>query len=512
MAFLSPRLDFSAYFEPVLILEVLKRSRFLLLFGGSTLVLALLFPRVRWRSIDPRGRLRILILVLSGILVWTFSTYDYNYFYDQAHAVDRLILVSLWFALIFHPIAVPCLFGCVVMIASQMLYPLPMSSWYWPDKRLVLDLLCLCVFYLPVKAILGRRTSAHLFPFSALCLVGATYLHAAISKISLGPRWTTWLFENSLSNLFVSAHLNGGWLAFLSHGAVVEIAGWMQYLSFPLALGTLLVEASAILLLYRKSLCRVLLVGFVLMHLGILVSSGIFFWKWILFHFALIWFLGPDRDEETSSDRSRAQWMFGTSQAILAAVIMLALPRFVSFVPFAWLDSRAANFFVFEGVSSQEERYSIHPRFFAPYDLLIQQSRFFYLLKTPVLADTYGTIYDYELMKALEDASPSEALDLQRRFGRVWYHERAAASFAGFLRRFGSHAIQRGPHPLGPLRFLRPPYHFQSQTGPNPYRFQEDLAAIEVFFESYLFTGEEIVLLERRPVLRVTLDSESNRR
>ena len=184
---------------------------------------------------------------------------------------------------------------------------------------------------------------------------------------------------------------------------------------------------------------------------------------------------------------------------------MANAPLFFNNISFAWWDSRLINYYEVRGVGESGEVYTLHPRFYAPYDMLLQQSRFYYLFPHKVLAGTYGTGQSFELMKELQTATAEDVLRLRERYGHPSYNQQWSEHFVDFLGRSTANASRRGSKSVPPLTLLAPPFHFQSSVPPDAYDFDEPLVAVRVEFVEFLYEGDEIRELTRDQVLTLAL-------
>jgi len=503
-------LDMRSYLAPVLALEALRSPALILLISAPSLLVLGAHCHTRWDAIDPQRRARWLIWTVAGIFAWAFSANDVNLFFDQVHGLDRLLLVGLWIGLFFHPVAIVPFLGLLIVIASQQHHPLPEGPWSWPDKRLPLDVLLLFSAYLMLRSVLRERTKSFLLPFLLLCLVGWAYAHAAINKALLGPHWYTWLAYDDLGNLFVASYVNGGWLRGLGDERIIQIAQVFHALRLPLAAVTFLSELSGLALVVRWTITRMLLPTFVLFHLAIAGSSGIFFWKWIVVDLALLWYLralrGDARRSSVAGASERAAW-FGGRRTVAALAVMLSARFVFPLVPFAWFDTRLINYFETYGVGDSGSRYRIDARFFAPYDIILQQSRHYYVLNEPVLVGTYGTTLDWNVLKALESATPQGLPELRRQFGQRWTSEETASVFYDFVRRYVDNAQRRGGRDSF-WTVIAPPYHFRTTLPQDVYRFQEPLKEVAIEFVEFLYDGQRITETRRIPVARLAVGAD----
>jgi hypothetical protein len=488
-----------SYFAPILVQQIWNHTPLALFLVVNVGLLLVFRRRLAWREIDAGGRTRWLVFAAAAILAWAFSTWDVNLYYDQIHLLDRLLLLGLLALLLVHPLFVVPFLGLLLAFALQLYYPLPEGGWMWPDKRLPLDALILFNAFLLVRIV--TRARAHVFPLLVLSLTGASYAHAAIEKLRLGPYLGSWL-SNHTSNITVSAFTNGGWLRGLGEERVVGLARAMSHTDLLMGIGTLLIEASGFLILVSPRATRFVICGFLGLHTMILATTGIFFWKWMLFDLALLWYVSRLRRDDTP--------LYSRRNTLLVMLVVAATRLYFYNVDYAWFDSKVANFFVMRGIGESGREYRLEPRFFSPYDLIVQQSRFYYLTDRPVLAGTYGTTHDFALLRDLETARVEDLPRLRAEHGRKWANPGWAQSFRDFVQRYTTNAQERGSKHIW-LNWLAPPHHFQTTLAPNAYDFQEPLVRVEVDFEEHFFDGQKIVPTVRETVMVIPLPRQSVR-
>jgi hypothetical protein len=453
------------------------------------LPLVLTWRRSGWSSVDASGRLRVFIFIVSIVFGWTFSTYNTNLYFGQEHTYDRLALIALTGLIWIHPSFFVLQLLAVLVIIGQLNYPLPESGWHYADKRLPLDALVLFVAFLQVR--LFCRAAPRVYLYCLICLIGVVYGYPAILKLNFGPHPWSWVLHNNLSNLFVSAHTNGGWLAGVSDQFISAFARLLDSLRVPMAVGTVVVELSPLFMLLHPRVTRWVPVGLVGLHVLILVASGIFFWKWIVFQCGLLWYT---RRVDQDLSRPRREWAGGIYRwrmVALAPVLMILAWRFLTLTPFVWGDTRVANFFVIRGIGQSGAAYRLDPRFFAPYDLTVQQSRFYFAFPEPVLAGTFGTTDRFELAERLERATVEDLAEIRQAFGRVYFDSAGAGTLRVFLERSVETAMIRNRRDHWLYRFA-PPHHFQTTHSPNAYQLQEPLASITLTFQEWFWDGRRL--------------------
>jgi hypothetical protein len=503
--FRSELLDLTAlapgsYREPSLVTGMLESTRLMIPLLLGALAGLLLRRELAWKTLDPSQATRWLVTAVALVLAVTVATLDYNAWYGRVWPFDRLALVALAGLLAVHPGFTFPLLALLLVFLGQIAEPLPDADWHWPDKRLPIDFLILFVAFLCTR-ILTRAGLAVLIA-AALILVGGAYSHAAVSKLEIGPRLWSWPLENSTSNIMVSAYLNGGWLRPLGDQRVVSFAGFLARLDPIVGVLTVLAELGGFLILVSPRLTRLLFAAWVSLHAVILLTTGIFFWKWILFDIGCaLWLTRLARAPETQPAVAGA---FARTTAIFGVLAMAITPRLYRNVDFAWFDTRLAGWFELTGVGASGQSYRIDPRYFAPYDITFQQSRFHYLRDGTALVGTYGVAHSHAIFSSLEGATARDVAAIDARLGRRLGNPRAADRWTEFVRAWFRASAARGARHVVP-RWLSPPFHFQSFAAPNTYGGQEPLRELRVEYLEVFHEPDRLVPLRRDPVTTIDL-------
>jgi hypothetical protein len=447
--------------------------------------------RLRWGRDGLEPRDRIVAMAAALPLVWSYVTYPANPWTGQFYALERLLLLAAFAGLWFHPVAVVPLIMVLIPAIGQVLHPLPESGWALVDRTLPVDLLFVLLAYLVLSVLSRHRLPRQALLRTSLVVTAMHYAYAGLDKVRAGPTIATWILENDLSHLLVAAHLNGDWLRQLTQQSIEDLTRVMSVVEVPFALVAVVIEMSAVLLLLGPRAARLTLLALIALHLGILSLSGIFFWKWILVDTGLLLAL-----RATSTDTSaRKPWM-------VSALAVLALaPWIMDRTTFAWWNTRATNFFVIETVDASGQAHRIDPRDFAPYDILVQQSRFFDLRVGPTRVDTFSTLYHLEEARLINRASLESYLKLPP----SGYQGYPRSSRAQRMREFLATATTNLAHrDSGRLGSLAPPSHFccRSSTSAQAY---SGARLLRVSFVEYFWDGDAIHEVQREVVLEAPL-------
>ena len=493
----------SAYEGPVILAGALAHFPTASFVALGLLVLFVWRREITWGAIGPELKTRTLVFLLQIPLVLQLAFYDYNYFYDHTHIVDRLALVICWLLIVRHP-AFLFPFACVVLaVFFQLFHPLPGVNANWPDKLLpmrILFLLNACVF---VRLFVPLHRSVVLL--STLALTAGIYAHSAISKLVLGPEIWSWLVDDQLVFLFVGAYKNGGWLASLGDQQIVQIADWMKPMGMVQKIATLVIEGGVVLLFLGRRPTRIFLVGCIALHLAILASSSIFFWKWIVVDSLLLIYAERYwRSDEKQLPPPRARWQLVGFATLLSFFVLYSEGPL-----FAWWDTRHCKFCTYEVETRDGERIRLDPHYFAPYDLTFVQSRYYYAVPHKVIPGTFGVTYDLEARKALNHMTVDEFPRIRERYGINFYNPEQAEAYRHFLQRYVTNATKR-KHKNWIPKWFPPPYHFQARIPKDSFWDGSEVVSLHVYFEEYFYDDHQIHQLSRTKILQIPISANAN--
>jgi hypothetical protein len=494
------------YAEPELIGASLRSSPFAMLLVIITGPLLLRYRRLGWNELDPSKLTRWFMMVPVITLVWLATTYNVNLFHDHAYLSARLLLVVLAVASLLHPLFVAPLSLWVMVVLGQLDGPTAWANWHWADKRLPLDTLFLFTAFLHVRA--WSRPHPQLFAFLVLVLTGASYAHAAYGKLSLGPDWSYWPLNAHFGNLSIGAYLNAKWLGHWTEPEILRLASFLNTVSVPLGVGTILLEAGAVALVWHRRITIPWLLALVSMHLAILLSSGIFFWKWGLQNLALcgyVWLLRKQAGGDSGARQHRALPLIPSRAAIpMALAVILSAGETFSPLRFAWFDSPFTNYFEVRAQGQSGRSYTLDPRFFAPYDLLMVQSRFYYAVEQPILAGTFATVQSHALLEKLQAAKLDDLPAIRKRHGRQLTDRWLSVTFLRFLQRSVFNAQRRGSRRY-PLDWAAAPFHFRASPSKDAYGFEEPVVELVVRFHEWFYDGHALHHVTDQPLFKIPI-------
>ncbi len=487
------QLDEAAYFEPSILAEVV-RARWPV---AVLAVVASVAAMVRWRTFGPRWPttgpfpLRLVVVLPAAVLTWAYTTYDYNLYFDRGHAIDRILLLVLFVALVWRPVFVPVWLVALVAVMGQFAHPL--GGYSLAEQSPLIQILVAFIAVWVARAVIGRWL-AWQFLFVALCIVASTYWWSGVGKLRLG-----WIGAGPHVNFELPATYSNGWLGFVSEDRIGELASWLGVLRWPMAVGVLVVELGALLLLVRRWTLTALLVGFVGFHLAVFGLTGILFWKWMAVEIGLLVVLLHRR-------RDRDVPFFDVSHAIVSVVVIGG--SFVWFAPsnLSWYDAPATYVYRLEATGNDGRVGALPPGFFGEYSYQFTLSVFEYLVADdPRLGLYYGAMYDREALRKLRTArTAEEVFAIEAEHGLVRHDAGRAERFERFVATYVGNWNERRSSSTA-VSLVEPP----SQLITFDRRRSYDGGSIETVTVTQVLTffdGERYAELREVPVLTVTID------
>ncbi|MEQ9424516.1 MAG: hypothetical protein RJQ09_08875 [Cyclobacteriaceae bacterium] len=364
-----------------------------------------------------------------------------------------MAVILFGLASILNPIFVIFFVFEVAIISNQFSFP-DCFSYSYTDKKIIFDIL-LTFWLFTIFRLRISKIPWHLFTITVFAIIGNWYLLAGIGKLGID-----WHSNNHLSKLFL-ASVRHGWLSGFDN--LVDIIHNFTVKYDPiLTYGTYLVEIILpLLLILKRKLTIAILVIFIFFHISIFVSSGIFFWKWIITEIVLILVI-------VISYRHN---FFTLRNYLIYVICLLVAPLFYSNLKLSWLDSGIINYYSFYLKSGSDELIKLDASFFSPYDLVFAQNRFFFHTDRHHLSNTYGSNFNQE---AVELINKSEVMtnpffdSLRNVYGKNDFDVTKAAKFELFLNKFITNKLDNDRKLIS---YLDPPMHITQ--GQNQQNFDQ---------------------------------------
>lgn len=346
------------------------------------LLLVLIFKNNKWQweNFENDKIVKFFILVISGTILWEQFFLDYNYFHDRSLIIEKIILGISFILIFLNP-------SYVIVFLTQSLFiwqfhQIPLGGFHLTDIRPVFEILTMFISFCIVKKRI--HTHSDIFFLLALSLHASNYFVPGIAKIEISPNIWEWTFLNELNNLFISSYVNG-WLGFLNEETILWIAKLIDKTEIFAQFVTLLIHLGSFFLLFKKRITLILFLGFELLHFGIFLASGIFFWAWILINLGFIYLMKRLPEDSIA-------FLYAKKTIVVFCTLVVLSPLVYQPTPLGWWDSRVNTIYDFIVTTEDGNKFKLNKNDFGPYDLLFTQNRFYYASDEKVLNNTYGVI------------------------------------------------------------------------------------------------------------------------
>lgn len=433
-----------AYEGVSILLGALQFEASFVLFALPIGVLALCRRQLRWDTFEFGRELRLIAMMCALPLVWEVVAMDYNFYFQQAYHIDRLLVLFFFAALWYHPIfAFPLALG-IYMIQGQLMYPIGTISdtnQKLPRQALVLFSAFLFLrirLYPPVRRTLDEtplrrvvETEApdeYLFIWALGALIAISYVIPGVGKALL-------LYPQ---REIVAYHLPWayirGWLWQLDT-ATIELA--FDYLAAAnplLTWGALAVEVGMIAFVWRRRVMNAFVVVVIGFQLLIFALSGILFKKWFFVLVGFAWAVTKIDTKLPDTFFDRRTQVVVTGLVILVVVVPVLFPVTHLF----WYTSTYDRTYTMEAVDSDGDVYELGWGSMGPYELLFRQNRVQYLDKGKSLSGQGArTTRDWQRLQIMRNATtPDELRRVRAEYGTVQYDRQRARAFDGLVRRY----------------------------------------------------------------------------
>ena len=488
--------------------------------------------RLDWQTLS-FGRPHIIFLcIIAFPIVWELSLYDVNIYYDQIHFLDRMLLILAAVLIFRHPLFA-VLFICLAFLNLHQ-FAYPFGEYLTTGIRPSYDILCLFSVFLFLRLIFPLNTL--LFFVLAITIHASNYFIPGAAKLEISPSFYEWLLFNRLDNFVISAYLNG-WAGFLSEPQILSVAQAVKPFNFPLQFFTLTLQVGALFLLYSRRISLLFFIGFEILHLGIFLFSGVFFWTWIIVNLSFIYLI-------KYAPPATLEFFYNKKSFLLSIGVILLSPNYYMPIALGWFDTNFNTIYDLYVQTESGQRFKINRNEMSPYDAIFTQNRLYAIDSSQTLSHTYGTfnreIFNFSnavylnslsgvdgktqhkrlnteinssgaqddsfsiYQKLLQAKTPREADNLLETFGISQFNPVRRYVFEHFLTNYFRN-LNRREHKKYFFSRMGAPYHIYDLTG-TKYTPHDKIVKLEAYRTHYFYDGEQIHSFEKEKLMQITID------
>lgn len=353
---------------------------------------------IAWSLIDQFEASRALI-VLSGVigLVWAVSIVPTPRLYPQyftgkdfqaTGAIKIALVIMLCMAPVFPAVFLP-LFTLTYLINQGKFALVSTTELLMPQSVSILLCSYFCIS-------LAMPISDEVLLIAVLAVAGSQYFYSGVKKF-----WIGWGRLNVLGNIAISARTQSSWGVVSDNRLIRTLVYSTGFISQP---AVIIIEIVAVICFVDWRVAVPIVISLVLLHLMIFLTTGVFFWKWIITLGAILvagFLIEPV-----------ALIQYDTPSAVVMFVAALFIPfASSSAMPvLAWYDtpvSRRVSFVIRSG----ENEATITPYDIMPLDVLMSQARQEHYYKgVEASLDSYGACYEKTVSFMLNELSADTGL------------------------------------------------------------------------------------------------------
>jgi len=437
-----------------------------------------------WSTLPQGTALRTIVLVAILALTWPLVLGPFNFYTNQLHGSDRIILLALALGATRKPIFLfPFLALCGPMVwdcgSNWTSYP-------WEFFGLPLRVVCLfAAWFLFASTTKISQTAP--FWLLLLCLIAAHYWCPGLAKFRMG-----WFWENQISYFLPNSYATG-WLANLDPASISDYTQRLAALNIPLVLGAVTVELGCLfLIVIRRRAIPIYLLILVSFHTGIFLMSGICLWQWAIVELTVAVVL-------LRKQRIKSLPIFSGWQTAFSIVLIAAAPLWHSSAKLSWFDGPVKYSYRFEAIGEDGTKGDLSPQFFAPYDRQFALNSFHYLAGEQAILFNGGRASATRMIRA----GTLEGLEgLEREHGIVLHNASMIVDLEDFLIAFTRHYNQ-APTRHSWIGLLSPPPGVATHSRTNNFESGQRIRQIDVYQVLTYFDGKSYREMRTTKVLEV---------
>ena len=397
----------------------------------------LLLYKQQWKDIfNDYFIMRYFVIFITLLWAWYVITLDFNLYFNQAYHTDRIILLILLILSIRFPLFFLYFLIFSFIFINQLNYPSLQFSFpsHYNNPRPLLDILILFITFIFIKRIY-KNFSSLLFFITVICLHASNYFIPGLGKIMISSDYINWIWINDLSNIMIARYTHGWVTDFISLESVLNIAKHLQQWTVVAQVITFLSQILVLIVFLHKRFSLLLFLSFELLHIGVFISTGIFFWEWILINLAIVYIINK-------LDVQQSKQIFNY-KVMLVAMPFIFLGNGVFNASFlAWYDTPLHNYFEVYAVDENNNEYKMDKNLFAPYEQVLYASNYTSYIDKKIMT-TWSTS-NQEMMKELSKLSIEKnkskikinISNLEEKYGYNYFNQKQQKIFETFIKRY----------------------------------------------------------------------------
>jgi hypothetical protein len=421
---------------------------------------------------------------------------------------DRIILLVLLIASLRFPLALIYFTIFSIVFLNQVNYPsfgLNFPQAYVYIKPL-LEVLILFIIFMFLKKIYKQLTLLAFF-IVVICFHASNYFIPGLGKILLSEYYIDWIWVNDLGNILMAKYSQGWLTEFVSIETIQIIVGWVSTLTIPMQLFAFTIQVIVLFVFSNKRFALILFISFELLHLGIFIASGIFFWKWMLLNFGIVYVI-------KNLDKHDIKRIFNYKVMLFTMPFIMLGYGFFHAYWLAWYDTPLNNFNQVYATTEDGQRYEIDINLFAPYDRIFYRRNLNCFIDKS-LKSSWDTT-DENLMKELTLVSKEENYsfikeqinNLEKEYGQNEFNQLNQEKFINFIKTSFKNLNTYKDKKIiwtsfSPMRNMYRVFDWDAPRNDN-----SDIKQIEIVFNKKFYDHHhnKLITLEKKSIVKIKIE------
>jgi len=493
-----------------------KSSIFYNLYEYSSLALVsfmlapLFLYKLKWEEIIDRNNIIIkyFIFFIFSIYAWGVITLDYNLYFDNAYHLDRVILLVLFILSFRFPIIFIYFVILSLIFYNQVSYPDfdCLFPRVYINVKPLLEVLILLIVFIFLKQ-LYKKLSILAFFIVVICFHAANYFIPGLGKIALSEYYIDWIWVNDLGNILIAKYTQGWLSEFVSLETIQIVVGWVSAFTVPMQFFAFITQVIVLFVFINKRFSILLFISFELLHLGIFLASGIFFWRWVLLNSAIVYVI-------TKLNTDDIRKIFNYKVMLFSIPFIFLGHGFFHAYTLAWYDTPLNNFHQIYAKTEDGKKHKIDVNLFAPYERVLYINTLNCFIDKP-LKSRWDTV-DRGIMKEL--TSLSEGTDygsltknihnFEQKYGKNEFDKIKQEKIINFLKIFFKNLNNYKTNQTIWSHFSPMRHMYLSFDWDAPLHKHSKIKEIEIVFYKnfYDYKHNKLIFLEEKSLIKIPID------
>jgi hypothetical protein len=401
------------------------------------LLIPLLLYKQQWKSIFNNYQIiKYFVIFITILWAWYVITLDFNLYFNQAYHADRVILLILLLLSIRFPFFFLYFLIFSLLFINQLNYPSLEFSFPedYNNPRPLLDILILFSTFILIKKFY-KNFSILLFFITVICLHASNYFIPGLGKMMISHNYINWIWINDLSNIVIARYTHGWITDIISLDTALTIAKHFQEWTVIAQIITFLSQILVLVVFIHKRFSLLLFLSFELLHIGVFIVTGIFFWEWVLINLAIVYSI----NKLTLQDSKK----IFNYKVMLVAIPFIFLGNSVFNASFlAWYDTPLHNYFEIYAVDENDKEYKMDKNLFAPYEQVLYASNYTsYIDKKTMTAWSCSNQTIMQELTAISMQKNKSQIkksisNLEEKYGYNYFNQEQQKLFETFIKRY----------------------------------------------------------------------------